>query len=283
MKISLDNITNSNTNIFGKWVDDLCILSKLSEDFNNASPFEYIIIPNFLKDEVANKVSEQYPQDLNEYYSYNNPLEIKYAYDNISNMSPDVQNIFYSLCSNKIIDALKIITSNDKLEYDPTCHGGGLHLHPDNGRLHMHLDYEKHPILQNKQRYLNIILYLSKDWNPEWGGHTELWNENMTECKVKSQVEFNTALIFKTTEKSWHGLPEPIRCPKNIYRKSLAFYYLIPLENKSSKDKNGCNDDGYRTKAVFTKRPQDPYDSLIDKLYKIRPHRRITADDLINY
>ena len=103
----------------------------------------------------------------------------------------------------------------------------------------------------------------------------------MTECKVKSKVEFNTALIFKTTEKSWHGLPEPIKCPKDRFRKTLAFYYLIPLENKPKNNKNGVSENGYRTKAVFTKRPQDAYDPLIEKLYKIRPHRRINNEDLI--
>jgi Rps23 Pro-64 3,4-dihydroxylase Tpa1-like proline 4-hydroxylase len=288
MKITKELIHNSNSNIYGSWIDDNQLLEELSIKFNNVDPFEHIIIPSFLKEEIANKVSNEYPTKLKDYHKYNNPLEIKYAYDDISNMSDDLKNIFYSLCSENILSRLKIITKNDKLEYDPTCHGGGLHLHPNNGRLHMHLDYEKHPILENKQRYLNIILYLSKDWKQEWGGHTELWNEDMSECKIKSNVEFNTALIFKTTEKSWHGLPEPIKCPENVYRKTLAFYYLIPLENNPTKIKQGENykkgsdDSGFRTKAVFSKRPKDPYDPLIKKLYEIRPFRRITEEDLIN-
>lgn len=278
MKINKENINNSNNNIFGSWVDEP---DKLSPLFNNVEPFEHIIINNFLKDHIANKISNEFPENLNDYHKYDNPLEIKYAYDNIENMSNDLKNVFYALCTNKIIDALKIITDNNKLEYDPTCHGGGLHIHPNNGRLHMHLDYEKHPILENKQRYLNVILYLTKDWEQSWGGQTELWNENMTECKVKSNIEFNTALIFKTTEKSWHGLPEPIKCPEDKFRKTLAFYYLVPLESNNDNNKKGAGEDGYRTKAVFTKRPQDAYDPLIEKLYKIRPHRRITHEDLM--
>lgn len=278
MKITSDLINNSNNNIFGSWINNP---EDLSNKFNNAEPFEHIIINNFLKEEIANKISSEYPNNLDDYHKYNNPLEIKYAFDDIQNMSNNIQNVFYSLCTDKIINALKIVTNNDKIEYDTTCHGGGLHIHPNNGRLHMHLDYEKHPLLENKQRYLNIILYLSKEWKEEWGGHTELWNENMTECKVKSLVKFNTALLFKTTEKSWHGMPEPIKCPTDKLRKTLAFYYLIPLENKQDTNKKGIGEDGYRTKAVFTKRPSDPYDPLIDKLYKIRPYRRITPDDLI--
>lgn len=278
MKITSELINNSQSDIFGSWINNP---EELTNKFNNAEPFEHIIINNFLKEEIADIISCEYPNNLDDYYKYDNPLEIKYAFDDIQTMSNNIQNIFYSLCTNKIINALKIITKNNNIEYDPTCHGGGLHIHPNNGRLHMHLDYEKHPILNNKQRYLNIILYLSKDWKEEWGGHTELWDENMTECKIKSPVKFNTALLFKTTEKSWHGIPEPIKCPDNKLRKSLAFYYLIPLENKKNNNKKGIGEDGYRTKAVFTKRPRDPYDPLIEKLYKIRPHRRITPDDLI--
>ena len=280
-KINKDLIDNSNINIYGDWIDNKILLEDYKKKFNTAKPFEYIIIDNFLKEEIANKIENQFPTNLEDYYCYNNPLEIKYAYDNISNMSHDLQNVFYSLCSIKILDVLKHITDNNKLEYDPTCHGSGLHLHPNNGRLNMHLDYEKHPFLKNKQRYLNIILYLSKNWKEEWGGETELWNEDMSECKVKSKIKFNTALIFKTTEKSWHGLPEPIKCPDNIFRKTLACYYLVPLYNNNNNYKKGANNDGYRTKAVFTKRPQDAFDPLIDKLYKIRPYRRITQEDLM--
>lgn len=281
MKITQQNINNCDSNIFGEWINNEKLINELSIKFNNGEPFEHIILPNFLNETIVNKISNEYPIDLNIYHKYNNPLEIKYAYDDISNMSENLQNVFYALCSDKLVNVLKKITRKEIIEYDPTCHGGGLHLHPNNGRLHMHLDYEKHPLLENRQRYLNIILYLSKDYKEEWGGQTELWNSDMSKCIVKSPVQFNTALIFKTTEKSWHGMPEPIKCPEDIYRKTLAYYYLIPLENESDSDKLGSSKSGYRTKAVFTKRPEDNYDPLIEKLYKIRPHRRITEKDLI--
>jgi hypothetical protein len=143
----------------------------------------------------------------------------------------------------------------------------------------MHLDYEKHPFL-NKQRKLNIILYMSKDWKEEWNGETQLWDKEMQKCVVKSPVVFNTAIIFKTDETSWHGLPEPITCPDEILRKSIAYYYISPLDSKPDSSKVGNDGSGYRTKASFTKRPEDPVDELKEKLYKIRPFRLITAENL---
>ena len=69
-------------------------------------------------------------------------------------------------------------------------------------------------------------------------------------------------------------------CPENIYRKTLAYYYVSPLVNIKDNNKVGTNSQGYRTKATFIKRPQDKYDEKMEKLYKIRPHRRITEEDM---
>ena len=35
-------------------------------------------------------------------------------------------------------------------------------------------------------------------------------------------------IIFDTTCNSWHGLPEPLKCPDQEYRKSIAVYLTIP-------------------------------------------------------
>jgi hypothetical protein len=134
------------------------------------------------------------------------------------------------------------------------------------------LDYEKHPY-SGKERRLNVIFLLSKNWKPEWNGCNELWDENVVHCIKKTEIVFNRAIIFKTNDISWHGLPEKIMCPDNVYRKSLAYYYVSPLNNIKDNDK-------YRSKAVFVKRPNDTYDENLEILYKIRPYRRITKEDI---
>jgi hypothetical protein len=42
---------------------------------------------------------------------------------------------------------------------------------------------------------------------------------------VKVPPLFNEALIFRTDEISYHGFPDPLRCPEGESRKSLALYY----------------------------------------------------------
>jgi hypothetical protein len=272
-KITAEKINNCNIGIFGDWLNN-----------NNLKietiPFEHIIINNFIEHEYYNKIQDVLPKKpTDEWWKYENPIEVKYALDNFELMDPMVQNIFYALSHAIIIDKLKNMFNITTLEYDPHCHGGGLHIHPQYGRLNLHLDYEKHPIT-DKQRRVNIILYLNDEWNKEWNGDTQLWSKDMTECIVKSYPKKNSAIIFVTSEQSWHGLPDIIKCPSNVYRRTLAYYYVSDLENKIDSNKKGCDINGYRTKAVFIKRPTDQYDERMEQLYKIRPYRLITKDDM---
>ena len=271
------------TNYFGEWVNNLSILSK---QFVTNKPFDHIIIPNFLNESFAEEVYNYFPEDIenNSWHKYYNPIELKYAKDDLENFPPSIKKYFYLLSMPEIIELFKKLSSIENLEFDPFLHGAGLHIHPRNGRLDLHLDYEKHPKL-DKERRLNIILYMSKGWKPEWNGDTELWNSNVSECQSRSSVKFNTAIIFRTNEQSWHGMPEKLTCPNGVFRKSLAYYYISPLVTEKEEVKFGNNEEGYRVKAAFRKRPNDPENKIKNKLYEIRPYRLITNKDLedLNY
>jgi dTDP-glucose 4,6-dehydratase len=267
---------------FGEWIQNDESLKKLNDKFANAEPFEHIIIDNFLNKEYAEEIFNTFPTDITSgnWHKYNNPIEYKFTNDKINSMPLCIKKLFHLLSCEQIIQKIGALSDISNLEYDPYLHGAGLHIQPKDGKLEMHLDYEKHPHIE-KQRRLNIILYMSKGWKNEWNGETQLWDKNLTNCVVKSPVEFNTAIIFKTNEMSWHGVPEPIACPENVLRKTLAYYYVSPVESGPDKNKIGNDGTGYRTKATFKKRPDDPYDELKEKLYNIRPFRLITKEDLV--
>lgn len=251
--------------MFGDWTNKNN-LNKLHNDYINADPFPHVVIPNFFTDELANKIDKEYP-DMNEtWHKYYNPIEIKYTFDDTSKMPSFFQNIFNTLNGDEFIEYVKQISDIQDLEYDPYLHGGGLHYHPVGGKLNMHLDYSINP-RSGKERRLNLIFFLNKDWNYEDGGCTELWNSDMTKCIKKVLPAFNTALIFRTTDDSWHGLPERT---KRI-RRSMAVYYLSPPRK----------DVIHRSKAQFVCRPEY-YDERMDRLNNLRCDRRLTDEDLLN-
>jgi len=276
----INNIQDHNIKShFGAWIDSI---DELKEKFSNSKPVKHIIIDNFLNMDFARKCAENYPDNFLEnpsWHKYNNPIEVKYANDKLETFSVHQKDLIYFLSSKYITGLFRYITGLD-LEIDPYIHGAGLHVHPRYGRLGLHLDYERHIYLKDKQRQLNIILYLSENWKPEWKGDTQLWSSDCKKCEISSPVVFNSAIIFQTNEISWHGLPESIMCPEDVYRKTIAYYYLSPLSFKKDVSKNGANEDGYRYKACFVKRPEDPELQQMKELYKIRPNRRIEKEDM---
>ena len=77
------------------------------------------------------------------------------------------------------------------------------------------------------KRVLNILLYLNSNWDKNWGGSIELWDKDMKSAKILVIPEINNAVIFRTATISNHGFPDPIKCPENVSRKSVALYYYI--------------------------------------------------------
>lgn len=262
-----------NTNYFGDWMNDISILNK---KFSEAIPFDHLVIDNFLNEKYANELYEKFPNDFSDWYKYENPIEFKYTYDKINNVDEKMRNFFYYLSSEMMIDIFRKITNIPDLTYDEYLHGAGLHCHPKNGRLNIHLDYEKHPIT-GKERRLNVIYFLTKDWKNEWNGQNELWNENASKCITKTDVKFNRAIIFRTNDISWHGLSEKITCPENQNRKTLAFYYVSPLSSNK-------NEEEYRKKAKYTiTNENDKKNPGLKTLCEIRENRRLTHEDIQVY
>lgn len=56
-------------------------------------------------------------------------------------------------------------------------HGGGWHVHANNGNLNPHLDYTIHPKVKY-QRRLNLIIYLEESYKDKYGGHLGFWSHD---------------------------------------------------------------------------------------------------------
>ena len=72
--------------------------------------------------------------------------------------------------------------------------------------------------------------------------------------------KFNRAVIFDTSQNSWHGLSRAVRCKNNQFRKHFAVYYLV--ENK--KRING------RKKALFAPTKDQQNNKAVQELIKKR-------------
>lgn len=238
----------------------------LREDYKNSEPFNHIIIDNFFTKETAAHLVAEFPLYKNDAWhtTYNNPIERRKRTCNHWDRFPKVTyQVMTYLNSYEFLYKMKDLT-NIKVMADVGLHGGGWHIHSRGGKLNIHKDYSLHPKLALERR-LNLIVYLTPDWDKKWGGGLELWSndpETNTPLKCKKVVDnkFNRAIIFDTTQNSWHGLPQPINCPRNVYRQSLATYYL-------SKPREGVDTRG---RALFSPTEEQKGDKKVIDLIEKR-------------
>ena len=212
---------------------------KLHNEFVNAKPFSYCIIDNFFEEDIALQLSNEFPDynDPNIWAVYDNPIENKKLTPSWGLFPKVTYQMFTLMNTPSFVEKIKCITGIKDLVADYGMHGGGWHMHTRGGKLNMHKDYSIHPKL-GMERRINIIIYMTPDWQEEWGGGLELWSHDEEknlpkECVAKVYNKFNRAILFDTASNSWHGLPNEILCPEGVYRKSLAIYYISPVRESA--------------------------------------------------
>ena len=216
-------------NVLSNEFRDLDLIArKEKEKYISAYPFPHITIKNFFSNDFLSQVLNDFP-DLSKLHAtqnYNNQNEIKFANNKYDNFSDKIKFFFDFLNSGTFLYFLQSLTLiKETLVSDPYLNGGGLHEIKRGGVLKIHTDFNRHPFLDLDRR-INVLIYLNKSWQQTYGGHLELWDKNMKVCGKKILPDFNTMTIFSTTDYSNHGHPDPLKCPADLSRKSIATYYF---------------------------------------------------------
>lgn len=209
-----------------KYQDLLNVARAHNDTYKQNAPFPNISFKNFFNEDILNDILDEFP-DLSkgDQLKYKNPNEDKLATKGEHKFGPKLKEFMHFLNSQTFLEFLQELTNvEEPLIPDPYFEGGGCHESKRGGFLKVHADFNKNR-RTGLDRRLNVLVYLNKEWEDSYGGHFELWNEEMTECVSKIRPDFNTMAIFSTTDFSYHGLPDPITCPEDRSRRSLALYY----------------------------------------------------------
>jgi len=236
----------------------------LVSQFRAAEPFPHVVIDNFLSAEVAEAVAGEFPAfDGPVWNEYNNAIEIKKACNHWDRFPRATYQLFRYLNSEEFVGEMSKL-AGEQLYADPGLHGGGWHSHATGGKLNMHLDYSIHP-KTGLERRLNLIIYMQPGWQLEWGGALGFWRHDEAknapgELVTQIPCLFNRAVIFDTSQNSWHGLPDPVACPPNKPRNSLAIYYLCEPRQFAAE----------RGRALFAPSSEQANDPEVLELIKLR-------------
>jgi hypothetical protein len=201
------------------------IAERNRQDYSRADPFPHIVLDDLFSEEAIERVRQEVPSP-NEirWIEFDDARGKKLASKAETQLGAATRNFLYQVNSSVFIEFLETLTGIEGLIPDPHFWGGGVHQIVRGGFLKIHSDFNRHPRLKLDRR-LNLLLYLNRGWQEEWGGHLELWDRNMTECRKKILPIFGRCVIFSTKDLANHGHPDPLDCPEGESRKSLALYY----------------------------------------------------------
>lgn len=231
-------------------------------------PFKIIVTDNAIEKPFADELASTFPKATDDWYEYKNVFEKKRATDDIAKMPHKFARLLSELNMAPHIKQFEELTGIEGLIPDPWLRGGGLHQIFRGGKLDIHVDFNWHEHLKLDRR-LNVLLYLNPGWKEEWGGHLECWDKDMKKCKVKILPVHNRMVIFETTDFSYHGHPEPLNCPENVTRNSMAWYfYSNGRPDHEKKDPHS---------TMFQKRPSDETTIEIEELRKKRNKGRVNG------
>jgi Rps23 Pro-64 3,4-dihydroxylase Tpa1-like proline 4-hydroxylase len=205
---------------------DQCVAegARRAHEYQSAAPFPHIAIDDFLDASVLRRLVEQFPDRNGRTYFDRAQERFKYQFDPNTVESPLVRNLLAELNGEPFIAFLKEMTGIDGLISDPYYSGGGLHETLTGGHLSVHADFNVHKPM-NVERRLNLLIYLNDDWPESYGGQLELWDKKMRASARSILPVMGRAVVFSTSRDSFHGQPEPLTCPPDRSRRSIATYY----------------------------------------------------------
>lgn len=215
----------------------------LNHQYNSAPEYPHIVLDDFLDPTViadaeyeAKWLTDNFNQEEWRFGSpdYHEDQWLKRGIKELDKMTYAHNLLCRYMNSYTFIEFLRKMSGIEDLVPDWELEGGGFHVTYPDGSLNIHHDFNYKEIEgRTMYRKINLLIYLNEEWLAEWDGSLELWKSDLSECFEIIDPKHNRAVFFNI-EDAPHGHPQPLKCPQNDNRRSLAFYYYsaIPPKNR---------------------------------------------------
>lgn len=227
------------------------LVDKLSEDFEMSRKevgVRYCVIDKLLPSDIAEQIFSAFPNPES-MRLMNSFREKKYTSKSFDKFDPLVGDITFAIQDPRVVAVVERITNIKDQIPDSSLYAGGLSAMSKGQYLGPHLD-NSHDGTRTYYRTLNLLYYVTPNWNLENGGNLELWDERVRKKATIASL-FNRMVIMETTPASWHSVNE-VRVES--VRKCVSNYYFSPSSPTGT---------DYFNVTSFSARPEQPVLRLI--------------------
>lgn len=243
-------------------------LTKLAEEFAHAKPCKHIVLDNFFEEEFAHALHDNFPKFETLKVVRKSLNENKREDYHFERWHPAFGELRDFMITDEVSEFMSTLTGINGLFTNTDALGQGIHQGGKGSFLDVHIDVNVN-VAKKLWRRVNLLVYMNKDWKPEYKGDIEIWNKDMKTMAVKYPPIFNRAVIFLTDADSPHGY-EKINFPDGEYRKSYYAYFFTPMEE-------GVR---YEDSRFLSK----PYDALSKKVAtRLKENIKIKAKQILSF
>jgi len=212
--------------------------------YRAAAPFPHAVFDGFLGEARALELARCFPgpdhpgwmrRDYREQAARMGQLQ-RSGFDGVA---PALRHLLAELLGMAFLDFLGALTGCDALIADPHFRGAGPSLTLRGGHLALHADFNRDRT-RHLKRKLTVIYYLNPDWQPDWGGALELWDEARAQCAASYLPLGDRLIVMDHGDTYWHGHPQPLACPEGRFRASISAYYYVAAPSADEENSHGA-------------------------------------------
>lgn len=180
----------------------------------------HFFLDNLLTKKDVEEVYAAFPRNGEGFFDRDSFREKKRTSADLSNFDSILSDITYAIQDPRVVLKVSELCSMTNIEPDPKLYAGGLSMMFQKDYLNPHID-NSHDGERKRYRRLNLLYYVSPNWEFEHGGNFELWNETRTIPKTIVSHE-NRLVVMETNKTSWHSVSQvkinrPRCCVSNYY------------------------------------------------------------------
>jgi len=197
---------------------------------NSKNKIGYFYIDNLLPVNYVKSLFDTFPKSKNMLLK-KSIREHKYVGVQMNQYNALLEEAIYSFQNQKIVKFIKDAFELKAVYPDPNLYAGGLSMMEKNHFLNPHID-NSHDKDRNRWRVLNLLYYVTPDWEMDYGGNLEIWSDGLQNKPITIHSKFNRLIVMSTHNQSWHSV-SPITY--NGQRCCISNYYFsdFPINNKN--------------------------------------------------